>query len=383
MKITIGTAAPVLLVLALLADGASRFVSYEHVTFRPFEALLRSRGLGSPFLHNASIRKVDAYGDLASMANAPELRQYRTEVATTDEWGFRNAPGTGAREVGGLLFGSSFSMGAGLSDDQTLSARLEAHLGVPIYNAGGVDVGKERELTRVLSRLHFRSRIAIAEQMECAPQPVWAGAGSTLAMRLEERFDARPGGIRNGLLYAKGWLRESPLKLTLFKFFKKHQDDVILPNAFSGSVVRDELSNGDPILFLPEQIEPPRRVTAVADAVAFWTRLNQFFQQRGFEFVVVLVPSQYRVYGPHVRHPRPGLANDTYLDDLERGLRAANIAVVASSSRLMAAAREGLPEHRYVYWRDDTHWTAEGVELTAREIAERVRKFGSAASAAH
>jgi hypothetical protein len=89
---------------------------------------------------------------------------------------------------------------------------------------------------------------------------------------------------------------------------------------------------------------------------------------------VVLIPSQYRVYAPLLKTPPPKLNDDTYVDDLESGLRAAGIEVVNPTRSLMAAARDGLPSHRYIYWRDDTHWTAAGVEITAREIANRLSR---------
>jgi len=374
-RLTIGMAAPGLLAIALLVDICSRFASYDYVSFRGFEALTRNggTGLGGPFLRNATYKTTRAYGDLAAMGNLPQLRQYRPEVMTTDEWGFRNAPGAASAELGAILFGTSFSIGAGLNDDQTLSAKIAAYIGAPVYNAGGLDLGQERNLSRTIGRLHFRRRIAIVEHVETAPEPAWA-SDVGFAMRLEDHFGARYRDVRLGYSEVKGWLNKSPLNLALFKMFKSIQDDVILPNAFSDRVLQGELANGDQMLFLPSQVSPGRGPTAVADAVVSWRRLDHYFRARGFDLLVVLIPSQYRVYAPLLKTPPPKLNDDTYVDDLESGLRAAGIEVVNPTRSLMAAARDGLPSHRYIYWRDDTHWTAAGVEITAREIANRLSR---------
>ncbi len=365
---------PAVLVVALIADLGSRFVPYDRVSFRAFEALTRDggEGLGGPFARNTRYSTSTSYGDLSAMGNAKSLRQYRTEVVTTDDLGYRNAPARAQDDLGAVLFGSSFAAGSGLSDDQTLSARLEAIMGAPVYNAADSDFGREHDLDRLLSSLHFRRKLAIVEHMEGVPRPVWSANGSSVAQRLEHGLGAAYRPLRLRYAHVKGWLRESPLKLVLFKAFKDIQDDVILPNSFSERVVRDDLSNGDPILFLPGQVTMPKDPSRVPDALVFWRRLAQFFRERSFELVVVLVPSQYRVYGPLVEQPRPALAQDTYIDDLARALKDAGIEVVNLREPLARAAREGLPDHRYVYWRDDTHWNAAGVEISAQEIASQI-----------
>ncbi len=379
--LTIGLAAPGLLVIVLVADAGSRFLSYDLVAFRGYESLRRggTPGLGGPFARDRTYRNARAYGDLASIGNAPNLRQYRPEVMTTDEWGFRNRPGTAAREIDAVLFGTSFTEGAGLSDGETLSDQLAAALAFPVYNAAGLDIGRERAHTWLVSRLRFRRRVAIVEHMEAAPQGIWAGSGRTLGMRVEDRWGASHPGFWRGYAYLKEWTNESPLRLTIFKMFKCLQNDVVLPNEFSDRVVRDQLTNGDPILFLPTQVAPQRAPTAVTDEVGFWTRLDAFLRERNFTLVVVLVPSQYRVYGPLVQHPSPVAARDTFLDDLEQALRAAGVSVVNPTQQLMDAARDGLAAHRYVYWRDDTHWNPAGVAIAAREIARQLTRVAGTA----
>ena len=205
-------------------------------------------------------------------------------------------------------------MGAGLSDDQTLSARL------------GSIIGMLRSTTRP-ARTSVVSATSRASFLDCASNggspssntwracrhPVWAPPRLTLAMRLEDRFGARYRDLRLRYSHLKGWLNESPLKLALFKVFKGIQDDVFLPNSFSDHVVRDELSNGDPILFLPSQVSPQRGASAGRRCGRLLAAARPILsQRRASSWSWSLVPSQYRVYGPLVKHPRPALADDNF-----------------------------------------------------------------------
>jgi hypothetical protein len=61
---------------------------------------------------------------------------FRREKFTVDERGYRNLPAEGKARM--ILFGSSFSLGLALNDEDTLSAQLSRQLGYTIYNASDV-----------------------------------------------------------------------------------------------------------------------------------------------------------------------------------------------------------------------------------------------------
>jgi alginate O-acetyltransferase complex protein AlgJ len=92
------------------------------------------------------------------------------------------------------------------------------------------------------------------------------------------------------------------------------------------------------------------------------------------DLVVVLIPSQYRIYGPLLKHPREPFGTDPILEGMESALRASGVPVVNLTPVLTTAARDGLAAHRYIYFRDDTHWNAQGIALAAKAIAPRVRE---------
>ena len=170
---SMGFWAPLILVLALLGDLASRFVSYDHVAFRAWEAMTRGRptGFGGMLTPNRQYVNDRAYGDLAAMGNYPSLRQYRQKVFTTDEFGMRNRSAARSRPWGGLLAGTSFSMGSGVSDNETLSAQIGQMLDTPIYNAARSDIGDEHQLRKMLERLGLKNGVVIMDMTDGAPLP--------------------------------------------------------------------------------------------------------------------------------------------------------------------------------------------------------------------
>src|SRR5260370_12306593 len=132
----LGRVIPRLLVAVCVLDLALRFMPIDPLTFRGWEALLRYRAPGASFEPNRRYSNARSYGDLAAYGNLPGLRQYRTEVFTTDALGFRNLPHVRDEEISAILAGDSFVVGSGVSDDETLSSRLIERGGCVVYNAG-------------------------------------------------------------------------------------------------------------------------------------------------------------------------------------------------------------------------------------------------------
>lgn len=387
---SLGLWAPLILVVALLGDLASRFVSYDHVAFRAWEAVTRGRpaGLGGMLAANRQYTNDRAYGDLAAMGNYPSFRQYRREVFTTDEFGMRNRPAAHSKPWAGIVAGTSFSVGSGVGDDQTLSAQLGQILDRPIYNAAHSDIGDEHQLRKLLERLGLKDGVVVVDMTDGAPLPSLSDLRPEQEGAPPDKWEARFGSrtrefhmIRNT---SRAWLAQSPLKLTIYQGFKRIENDAIFPNRFADLVVPEELSNGDPVLLAAFQTKTEYSSPAIAEATSFCQGLATMLRRYHMDLLVVLIPSQYRIYGPLLRHPREPFGADPILEGLESGLRAVGVPTVNLTPVLTTAARDGLATHRYFYFRDDTHWNAEGIALAAAAIAPKVSEMMTASgSLAH
>jgi hypothetical protein len=152
---------------------------------------------------------------------------------------------------------------------------------------------------------------------------------------------------------------------------KSIRDDRILPNNYLDNVVEGTLRNGLRMLFLPSEIKT-YEVTRLPP-LDYWIKLNQELGKLQFKLMIVLVPNKHTVY----RHLLEGkqkkpIGGQDLLPELASALRAAGISAIDLTPVLRRQADAAFSQNKYVYWRNDTHWNADGVGIAADEI---VRAF--------
>ena len=364
-----GRVVPRLVLLACLGDVGMRLERVDPWTFRAWEALSAYRSPAAPFEANRRFEKTDSYGDLAALGNMPELRQYRSEVFTTDALGFRNPPGAWSRPPAAIVVGDSFVVGSGVSDDETVTSRLGALLGCPVYNAGGIDPDPDR-LLALARKLNLDRGLVIHQFAEDFEMPA---APSEARRRYQKALAALGPEVGSLVGRVRGMLTISPLQIASEHALKALEDGRILPNRYVGRVVRGRLASGDSMLFLSYffgKFHQKREVPT-----AYWTWLQKELRAGGLELAVVIVPSGYRVYRPFLVEPKPkpGEAVDDYPGRVEDDLRRAGIPALNLTAPLSAAAAKGLQEKQYLYWRDDIHWNVQGTEVAAQAIRDGLR----------
>ena len=118
--------------LALLAQSL-RFSAPE---FRPWEVLVERDGYLFQPGRRVEMREI---GDLGYRSWVRALQHPRPVVFTTDSHGFRNPREIERPAI--VVVGDSYVVGSGVSDHETLSERLSARLGEPVYNYGQAQGG--------------------------------------------------------------------------------------------------------------------------------------------------------------------------------------------------------------------------------------------------
>ena len=174
-RLEIGFLAPAILALFFAADVALRLLPLERLTFRPWEAVALRHEPPAPFRPNQHFEEPRVYGDLAALGNMPQRREYHFQSFSTDGLGFRNPPNfLQSNCPSALLVGSSFSIGASVTDEQTLSVRLSQLSGRGIYNAGGLEPASANSIRALAQRLNMRGGVVIYEFLERnnIPEPV-------------------------------------------------------------------------------------------------------------------------------------------------------------------------------------------------------------------
>src|SRR3954470_18535559 len=113
-RFRLGQMLPLILFLTALADLACRAIPPGAVAFRAWEAQSSHPCAIGPFRASSQYRTASAYGDLASIANLPQFRQYHEERFTTDAHGCRNSAPPRTPEI--LVVGDSFAAGCAVND---------------------------------------------------------------------------------------------------------------------------------------------------------------------------------------------------------------------------------------------------------------------------
>jgi hypothetical protein len=363
-------------------EVASRFLSLELVAFRTWEPALRTAAGGpGPFQPGRVFVKRNAYGDLASLGNQWRLRQYHDEEIHIDRLGYRNSYDLAATRFAGIVAGDSFVVATGLTEADTLPGQLARRGSAPYYNAGGPNWQTPTDVIALADELRLPSGVVVVSLLErrarydvaailAAPPFVPGGPAGPPAPSQVGRLASVAARFAPAA--------PSPLRIASEKTLKLLQDDVIRPNPYATAAVQATLLNGEAMLFLPSDLDP---ITDAAQIVRGWAAYFKDYadalRARHLRLVVALVPNKHTVYGPLTIDGPRGSEGASLLSSIEMALRAANVPVVNVTAELTERAAEALPLRRYVYWRDDTHWNADGVALAADAVWQAIARMQS------
>lgn len=368
---------PLILVTAFVTDGTLRLtVPADRVSYRVWEAM-RMFGGATPFRPLAHYNRPRVYGNLAALGNQPDLRRYHRVVFTTDSLGYHNPPGLAASgDVAALLFGSSFSAGTEMNDGEGLAPQLSRLVGRGVYNAAPADpvpstvaaLARRVGLDRGVVIYEYYSGIGPPPMHALPPQPE-----SVRCRRLLGPFST-PGRCA-ALTRLLVRLRIPPLNVYAWRAIRMFRDDRWLPNPDGRRVARARLSTGDEMLFVAGEREFTLTERSEEPLAHYAGWLKAQLAEVGLTLLVVLVPEKYAVYASLLDDPTDPapLPTTEFLARAERELNARGIPAVNVGPPLRDAARAALPEGRYVYWPDDTHWNAAGVRVAAEAIAPVLR----------
>jgi hypothetical protein len=363
---------PSLLLATLILDLALRFVPPQRIAFRAWEPASLFGTAEGWFAPNFRYENDRSYGDLPNLGNLPRFRQYRREVFTTDEFGYRNPPSGGRIDMpAAIVVGDSFAVGCGVSDWDTLSGQLMSHLsGRRVYNGAGG--GAQWKMTNeVIQRLQMRDGLVIWVVLDRSQLAESVRAETSDFSKVAARIASPTSETYRTLRALKHWtqsyLAYSPLSIFLTRGFEKVENGVWLPNPLEKVVHVAHLRNGDSMLFLDFEVQYFYR--PLHDSGTYLSEISALVHATGNELLVLLIPDKYDVYYPLLSEkgesPPEG---ESRLDHLETDLHRSGIPVLNLTSPLRSQAAEGLQRREYNYWIDDSHWNRLGIETATTAI---------------
>jgi hypothetical protein len=377
---------PRVLIVLFIVDILFRLVPLSVLGIHTAQGSVRrlpSAAVG-PFIPNVDVSFSADYGDLASLANLPKMRVYRSSTFRSDSLGFSNSmPLSGTPQV--ILLGDSFLLPSGVPENQTFSSQLAALRGDSIFNAGGATplrLGPLRDLAR---RLGVRDGYVVYEFLEkhlTEAPPLRTESGNSGLQSLPTRVlgTRRLEEIRLPLY---NFFQFSPLQAIVQKLDKSLCNDVFLPNRYAQNVLIRTLQNGDNILFngadLANAKVTGREVFAWANYFAW---LSEELKQDGLTLAVLIVPNKLSVFEPMFSIREDASVNEQNLRRLQNLMTEGKIPVVNLLDPFRAQAAADLNDHLYIYWKDDTHWNERGMAIAAKLVTKRLASEDHAAGRA-
>ena len=372
-SLRLGLLGPIVLAGWLALDIGLRLLPVERLGVGPVRAAQRFPGRHSPFRSNISIwvpsgtpGENAVRGNLTPTELRPPLR------FSTDELGYRRNPEVSAGAAPDVLFlgGDSFMYGASLSDEETLPAAFSRLTGRAAYNGGRPFETPltSGDLDYLLSRFTRKPRQVVLVHLE-------------QHRRKASRDDPdRTPGVIQDLRYARyavdGWWGASPLSNATRRLFREVADDRILPNVYKQAVSSYELPDGQAMLFRSSEMLPakvPQTAASIEGTAEYIVQRVGQLERRGLETHVLLVPTRFTLYGRWLDRDalRPGVLQAAHdFQALEARLRAHQVRTISGLRVFQQTAAKDLLTGELPFFREDNHWTPNGVIQIARALAD-------------
>jgi len=311
--------------------------------FRPWEALKYNvLGQGREFYPNQSI-EMTSVGDLCRGRECALERKQRWE---TDSLGYRNR--NFVRKADIVVVGDSFVAGAGLSQEDIFSSKLDAEMGekFTIYNIAPGNISTLRCLLE--KGVIEKPKVVVFSTVERNIPPV-------LKDETNCAVPARPWVELEVL--ADRFLRAYPFKWLGARFRGDH-------GVVGVRGVAD--LDGAEIFFYKGRAQTDN-LKAIEKASKVIKSYQRFLAKQGIDFVYLPIPNKETVYFERV----PFQNQPRYLKGLTDKLDGLGVSYL-DSLPVFNQARSAQPGVE-LFIADDTHWNERGVELVSKALSRLLK----------
>jgi hypothetical protein len=338
--------------VALRATGLDQAIYYRfHERFATWDARQGHRA----YLPGITTRARDPYGDLQLLTPEP-IAEPREVVFHSDSEGFRND--ADYSDEPWVLIGDSFVVGVGVSQSDTLSARLAARA-IRAYNLGhpGGPLDYESYWRSFTQRHGHASRpLLFLFEGNDFPETVGAREHSRIWVALDHR-------VRD--------LTAPLTRLATYRVTRSLASRIAARGDLDGQQVEVKTLAGARLAFWVRELRHARapELADMALTDAAFARLAPDLAAAFF------IPTKYRVYqrwlAPGENLPNASWQHMTQLCEEYR------VPCFDLTPALIDRSQALLAEGRFTWWRDDTHWNGEGIDAAAARVAEVIATLGA------
>jgi hypothetical protein len=305
-----------------------------------------------------------ATGDLVDRLGIQTLRRYDIDVRW-DARGFRNAEDLDRADV--VLLGDSYLESVLVPWKQTVASRLAAAFERPVLNLGHGGFGPQQQLAALV-------RFGFPAQPKAV---VWFFyEGNDLEnFRVYEAIQADWDGW---VAREHGFLKRTFVRNAALALARLTTSTAVDPDraASRAATIAPPAAQHGETMYFGYRCEP---LTAAQESTLRSTqnvlaKANAQCKERDLRFVVVFVPTKWRVYRDLVKpKPESEIAN-WKANDLDKRLAQwaarESIPFLDLTPPLVRAAQDDL-----VYFLDDAHWTSAGQACVAEELGDVLRNI--------
>ena len=279
-----------------------------------------------------------------------------------------------------VLFGSSFSLGMALNDEDTLSARLSQGLGQVIYNASATfdPILRADRMIETARTIGLKNGWILLEVLNRQPLQFGAPPSShSLPVIAKERLKylsavagMAPRDWSPVISLQRKISNPAALMRVATLLNMRLQDDHLLPNSLKDSYVfsEEQLISGRSVLVYSADKRFAQNPASPLDTATSLIRLRDELDRHGYRLAVFLLPNAYSVYYPLYRNHPADDASATYMTELTACLEGHKVPVLNLLPALRNAARTELSSDRMMYYSDDSHWNPLGCATAANAM---------------
>jgi hypothetical protein len=345
--------------LALYAAAlrASRLDDAIYYRFHERFATWDPHGHHRAYQPGVSYQAVEPHGDLQVFTAEP-IAEPRHVVFHSDSEGFRNDADYAGEPW--VLIGDSFVVGMGCSQQDILQVRLAAR-GIHAYNLAhpGGPLDYESFWRGFVAR-HGRSSRPVLFLFEGNDFPERVGARQRAGWWVELDHE----------------VRELTAPLTRLSTYRVSRALVARIDARgepeADAVEVDTLAGARLAFYVPYMRHT--RAPALQDMTLTDAALARLAPELA---AIFFIPTKYRVYQRWIA-PAEKLPHASW-HHLARLCHEYRVSCTDLTPALVARSEALLAADRFTWWRDDTHWNAEGIDAAAERVAQVLRGLGGGA----
>jgi hypothetical protein len=312
------------------------------------------------------------YGELAQIPGMRGYREYRDVRFTTDRFGFRNE-GPTSEPLDLIALGDSYTMGHNTTQDSMWSTILSKQYGLHVYNMAVGGDGPWHEFTNLTLEV---DRLKLKPQETVVLWDLFTG---------NDLWDAcYPIFRRDELPWRKGLARlfsafsvfrdRSPLGTLLFRTMKRtglsFQDtDLVVKNFVDGTGIifsNGYAREGDRSL---DNVRHAPNYDCLRQTIA---AMRHFAETKNLTVAIMVSPSKEEVYSwvLHGAHPWSTSSDPSGFAAAVREIARENHLPFLDLKPLLIEASQRVYRQsgHLLWWRDDTHWNADGHMEVARIV---------------